>query len=719
MEAHAVLDETAVEVSNVACRQADTPQPLHAGQGAETAWARWRNAGSRACYHHLMQADAHNDAGVLSAILVNRVFARIAQGTSTFPAMSEVTDPRSASEHLRRYRAGALQLWRQRLERTLPHLKPLWLMPLAPSLLADGCWLQHASSALNSHEQYTGPLLRAFLAHGRQARRFAADLRERGIELAPCGSDAFAQEPEIDAALYALPAFALALSQFPTLLLPEVLGFNLGMATRGEHVLWELLCGANAVPDSGLLLDAVEALQAAKDAPAARVESGMHAAWLLLDEQEQRLEEMDAQAWFSPAARMARLIERKAPVAMGYHARVRADGRSLDEWFARSRHNASGLLAWLAQSPHVVPGQPESSRLISALASPRGSMAGVLAPREIDVIRDWIRQLPDGVVAPASSPAATAGVDERDASPNGPALALRSGGDEAAAAGGMPLRSLYHRLLHLERYPELLPHAYRFAQLWLARSGLGLDKGEQPLPFSPFCHQAFADWLSARHASQLQGHVEASVAPPPTREELIASCVQLCPMVYIDGAWLQRIGQVGFRESPVAARLQTIYLDEVGAGDPHENHPNLYRELMAAMGVEMPPFGTEAFAQWLGFGEGSFPLPVMWLCLSQFPRQFMPELLGFTLAVELSGVGGTYRTSSDALRRYGYPSTFVDVHNTIDNIASGHTALAFDAIRLHLDEAMDHGGPDELQRRWKRVWTGWRAIVPPAGMAWN
>jgi hypothetical protein len=292
-------------------------------------------------------------------------------------------------------------------------------------------------------------------------------------------------------------------------------------------------------------------------------------------------------------------------------------------------------------------------------------------------------------------------------------------GNGEEQSSDLSLREFYFRLLHLERHPGLLPHAYRFAQLWLARSGLGLDKGEQPLPFSPFCHRAFAEWLTSRHAAQLQGHVESSAAPAPTREELIASCVQLCPMVYIDGAWLQRMGQVAFRDSPVAQRLHAIYLDEVGAGDVRENHPNLYRELMAAMGVEMPPFGSHEFAHWPGFDEAAFRLPVMWLCLSQFPRQFMPELLGFNLAVELSGVGGSYRTSSEALRRYGYASTFVDVHNTIDNITSGHTALAFDAIRLHLDEAMEHGGPEEVQRRWKRVWTGWRAIVPPAGMVWN
>jgi hypothetical protein len=92
---------------------------------------------------------------------------------------------------------------------------------------------------------------------------------------------------------------------------------------------------------------------------------------LLLDEQEQRLEDMAAQAWFSAPARMARLIQRKAPVAMGYHGRVQADGRSLDTLFAQAQGDPRVLLGWLATSAHVVPGQPERSRLIAALASPR------------------------------------------------------------------------------------------------------------------------------------------------------------------------------------------------------------------------------------------------------------------------------------------------------------------------------------------------------------
>ena len=103
--------------------------------------------------------------------------------------------------------------------------------------------------------------------------------------------------------------------------------------------------------------------------------------------------------------------------------------------------------------------------------------------------------------------------------------------------------------------------------------------------------------------------------------------------------------------------------------------------------------------------------------MSLFPQHFLAETLGLTLAVEISGVGGTYRSTSDALRHHGFPSTFVDVHNTIDNVSSGHTALAHEAIKAHLDEGLEQGGPDEVQRRWRRVWTGWLAITPPAGLA--
>ncbi len=66
----------------------------------------------------------------------------------------------------------------------------------------------------------------------------------------------------------------------------------------------------------------------------------------------------------------------------------------------------------------------------------------------------------------------------------------------------------------------------------------------------------------------------------------------------------------------------------------------------------------------------------------------MPEVLGLNLAMELSGVGGTYRRARLALKEYGFSTRFVDIHNTVDNVATGHSAWAADAIDTYLSSLL-------------------------------
>ena len=80
--------------------------------------------------------------------------------------------------------------------------------------------------------------------------------------------------------------------------------------------------------------------------------------------------------------------------------------------------------------------------------------------------------------------------------------------------------------------------------------------------------------------------------------------------------------------------------------------------------------------------------------------------------MEISGVGGTYRESIDTLRFYGYNPYFVELHNVIDNASTGHTAMAREAIKLHLDEVGQEGGEPMVQAHWERVWSGFLALKP-------
>jgi hypothetical protein len=92
----------------------------------------------------------------------------------------------------------------------------------------------------------------------------------------------------------------------------------------------------------------------------------------------------------------------------------------------------------------------------------------------------------------------------------------------------------------------------------------------------------------------------------------------------------------------------------------------------------------------------------------------MPETLGLNLAMELSGVGGAYRTARDELRHYGFSTLFVDLHNTIDNVSTGHSAMAVAAIEMYMDQVTHLNDQALTALHWRRVCVGYSALTSPA-----
>lgn len=82
------------------------------------------------------------------------------------------------------------------------------------------------------------------------------------------------------------------------------------------------------------------------------------------------------------------------------------------------------------------------------------------------------------------------------------------------------------------------------------------------------------------------------------------------------------------------------------------------------------------------------------------------------LAMELSGVGGSYRTARRFLKHYGFSTHFVDLHNTIDNVSTGHSAWAADAIDTHMRTLSQLSNSTELAPEWKRVRVGYESLAP-------
>lgn len=74
-------------------------------------------------------------------------------------------------------------------------------------------------------------------------------------------------------------------------------------------------------------------------------------------------------------------------------------------------------------------------------------------------------------------------------------------------------------------------------------------------------------------------------------------------------------------------------------------------------------------------------------------------------------MGGSYRSARRFLRHYGFSTAFVDLHNTIDNVTTGHSAWAVDAIDAYMRQVAATK-PAELAEHWLRVRVGYESLAP-------
>lgn len=107
-----------------------------------------------------------------------------------------------------------------------------------------------------------------------------------------------------------------------------------------------------------------------------------------------------------------------------------------------------------------------------------------------------------------------------------------------------------------------------------------------------------------------------------------------------------------------------------------QNHPHIFQQLLESLSIQVPPVYSEAFAKYPGFINSAFDLPVYMLSLSSFSVEFLPELLGLNMAIELSGLGKSYMSLVDDWNYWGIDPSIANIHISIDNAASGHTFLA-------------------------------------------
>jgi len=287
-------------------------------------------------------------------------------------------------------------------------------------------------------------------------------------------------------------------------------------------------------------------------------------------------------------------------------------------------------------------------------------------------------------------------------------------------------REYFYYFLNIESYPELLPEAKAVVEAYLsdARRYMLQDDPHSDIPwlctFNDFNHESFekrcADTFDALMQMCYTGWLDKGMPPKwysGSKEKLSDFLINEAPFHLTDGAWLRGSVPVGTMNATEAA-LFKIYIDEMGNGEVHMNHPNVYNDVLRSLGIYMPPVTSRAFIEQESIVDGAFTNPMFPLAVSLLPRTYAAEILGMTLWLELSSAS-LHAPQAKVLEQHGLSPLFSRLHMAIDNPTAGHSFLAKEAVRRYLDDLRAREGEKVMRAHWRRIWDGFTAFAITGG----
>lgn len=267
-------------------------------------------------------------------------------------------------------------------------------------------------------------------------------------------------------------------------------------------------------------------------------------------------------------------------------------------------------------------------------------------------------------------------------------------------------RGIYYYLLNADLFPDVLPCANNIAKYWLRLCSLFCYP-----PFKQYSSQRFNAYTDSVYQHETNNYKLLQGKPKISKAAYIWGIEQVAPMVLIDGCWLQNYLVLQNSHTKICAILGKIYGDEMGNGKLEKNHSYIFQQLLDSLAIKLPAVHSEEFTKHPRFINSAFDLPIYMLSLALFSAEFLPELLGLNMAIELSGLGKDYLGLVDDLNYWGIDSTIAKVHISVDDYACGHAFLAKKAIKLYLASVAKSSGSDKLVNTyWRRIYNGYASL---------
>jgi Iron-containing redox enzyme len=608
------------------------------------------------------------------------------------------------------------------------------LVQYAPIYFTEMGWLASITQTVTSQTPLVVDLMAVYLrlTEGKQgiaASReiYRAHLLASDIDLPALHTLAFAKQPDVGDEFFDFAAIQLALAQFPRVFFPETLGFTLSYCQT-------LSLPEQLFPDDDSKLPGFITARSDK-----RKQELTHITATIkayLNEFNQQTDDLwrriQTGFWLhqqhtavcdhritallhtelSPRQAVEKLLATLIPNAIGHHGKIRLGSRTLDEWFKETPFKSANFLASLLHSPYIDRVKPEHSKLLQ-LFEFNGPMFGVLDDSGKAILKNWLLSELNPGLAQGKKHKSTnykAGLKTISGNP-APKQAITDAQEEHSDVAQdnyakLSNKELYFYLVNNDIYPEVLPTAKHKVNRVLAWA-----KIFNRLPFRRYSHQAFEDHIRSIYQHEVDSYKPLNRKPKLAKNAYVWGIKQFAPTILTDGSWLQGIQQLDYYSShAIGTLLHKIYEDETGNGILEQNHPHIYQALLDSLAIKLPPIYSRDFINHPGFLSNAFDIPVYLMAISKFPSSFLPELLGLNMAIEISGLGRVYLRLSEELKFWGINSAIVDVHTSIDNLSSGHSALAIKAIKAYLDEVAACYGEDIMQAHWQRIYTGYCSL---------
>lgn len=174
-------------------------------------------------------------------------------------------------------------------------------------------------------------------------------------------------------------------------------------------------------------------------------------------------------------------------------------------------------------------------------------------------------------------------------------------------------RELFYYLLHLGEHYDVLPLAYHFVKQ-------ALDDIDAQLPDEPGNDEI----IDMRFKEPTAAFAYHSLQIDPR-----LFLRQFAAVLLTEPCWLENITQTATGATQIAVDLLGLH---IRLTQTQPNAADRFRALLMQTDVHLPALCSWEFALHSSSADAMFNMAAMQLALAQFPRVFLPEILGFTLA---------------------------------------------------------------------------------------